>query len=359
MFDLIIKTASSQVSSYWDDYVYTHPSSTPYHLFKWQYIIEKTYGHKAYYLFASENDNFYPVRGVLPLIHLKHFVFGNKLISMPFFDSGGIIADSEKTSKALVDKAVKLARNLNVDVIELRHITPVRYTASASENSQYKLQTISHKVRMLLQLPDSSEKLIKSFNAKLRSQIRRPVKEGLYSKIGGKELLKNFYEVFAVNMRDLGSPVHSKNLMANIFDEFPGKAKIVIVYKEKYPVACSFITGFKDTLLNPWASALRDYSKFSPNMLLYWTMLEYACNNGYNFFDFGRSTPNEGTYKFKQQWGAKPVTLNWQYISLKGEIESTGSDDKSKFDQAIEYWKKLPVSVTKILGPMIRKHIGL
>jgi FemAB-related protein (PEP-CTERM system-associated) len=220
-------------------------------------------------------------------------------------------------------------------------------------------QTRSHKVRMLLDLPESFEILMKSFKAKLRSQIKKPLKEGLGSRIGTVELLENFYDVFCINMRDLGSPVHSKKLMRNVLEEFPDESKIVMVRKDDQPLACSLVIGFKDTLENPWASALREYSRLNPNMLLYWTMLEYACENGYACLDFGRSSPDEGTYKFKEQWGAKPMPLPWHYISLDGQPIDEETPEKSKFEKAIRYWQKLPVSVTKVVGPMIRKHIGL
>ncbi|MBN1227625.1 MAG: GNAT family N-acetyltransferase, partial [Deltaproteobacteria bacterium] len=228
----------------------------------------------------------------------------------------------------------------------------------------YKLSAISyatksHKVRMLLHLPDSSDTLMKSFKAKLRSQIKKPIKEGLLSKVGGLELLDDFYKVFSINMRDLGSPVHSKKLIQNVLKEFSEKSKIVMVYKDDQPIAGSIIIGFKDTLENPWASALRKYSRLSPNMLLYWTMLEYACDQGFQYFDFGRSSPDEGTYKFKEQWGADPTPLHWHYISLNNERASEETSEKSRFQNAIKYWQKLPVPLTKILGPMIRKHIGL
>lgn len=212
---------------------------------------------------------------------------------------------------------------------------------------------------MLLNLPTSSEILMKSFKSKLRSQIKKPLKEGLSSRVGGLELFDDFYNVFSINMRDLGSPVHSKSMMPNVLAEFPEKAKIVIVYKHEQPLAASLIVGFKDTLENPWASALREYSKLSPNMLLYWTMLQYASDNGFTYFDFGRSSPDEGTYKFKAQWGAKPTTLHWHYVSVNGQPNDKETSERSKFNKAIEYWKKIPVPLTKVIGPMVRKHIGL
>ncbi len=350
----------------WDRYVEAHRGATLYHLSGWERVIRKTYGHKTYYLMAVKNDNL--VAGVLPLVHLKHFLFGNNLISIPFFDMGGVLADDEQTEKAIMAQAVKIGKNLGTANIELRHTGPLSCLSELSRNSgtfdqsgiNLSVQVRSHKVRMLLALSESSEILMKSFKSKLRSQIRKPMKEALHSKIGGQEMLDVFYKVFLKNMRDLGSPVHSKKLIRNVLEEFPDKARIIMVYKDSQPLACSLVVGFRDTLENPWASSLREHSRLSPNMLLYWTMLEYACDNGYAFFDFGRSSPDEGTYKFKEQWGAEPNTLHWHYISLGGKPAGEGEDDdKSKFDKAIHYWKKLPVPVTKIIGPLIRKHVGL
>lgn len=311
-----------------------------------------------------------PVVGILPLIHLKHILFGNSLISIPFFDIGGLLASDEEAEKALLNEAIKCGKKLNAKNIELRHIEPISWinepswlaaTAKHKNNSTNPLPitTKSHKVRMLLDLPESSEILMKSFKSKLRSQIKKSLREGLNSKVGGIELLNDFYKVFSANMRDLGSPVHSKRLMLNVLDIFPDKARIVIVYNGDQPLACSLVIGFKDILENPWASALRKYSSLSPNMLLYWTMLEYACNHGYRKFDFGRSSPDEGTYKFKEQWGARPSTLHWHYISLKGQTITKDTSEKAKFERAIHYWRKMPVPITKIIGPIIRKHIGL
>ena len=157
---------------------------------------------------------------------------------------------------------------------------------------------------MILTLPKSSKELLDGLKSKLRSQIRRPVKAGFTVEVGKSELIDDFYAVFLSNMRDLGSPVHSKRLFMNIFDEFHDKANIFVVRNNGEPLAGSMTIGFQGTLYNPWASSLRRYSKYSPNMLLYWKMLEFACDNGFDVFDFGRSSVDEGTYKFKKQWGA-------------------------------------------------------
>lgn len=337
----------------WDAYARTHSAGTLYHLAGWGEIIRKTYRHPIYYLAARDAET-KTIVGILPLAHLKHFIFGNGLFSMPFFDLGGILADDPETETALMVKAMELGRELKVNHIELRHQGP-----PSARDETIRATVKSHKVRMLLDLPDSADALMKSFKSKLRSQIKRPMKEGLVAKMGGGELLDDFYEVFVINMRDLGSPVHSKKLMAHVLQTFHENAKVFVVYHQDQPVACSLTVGFKDILENPWASALRQYSKLSPNMLLYWRMLEYACENGYKRFDFGRSSPDEGTYKFKAQWGAKPETLHWVCVWLRGEPDNADLSEKTTFGFAARCWQKLPVAVTKVMGPMIRKHIGL
>lgn len=348
----------------WDAYVLKHPNSNLYHLSGWKAVIENVYGHPTHYLLAKNDRD--EIAGILPLVHLKHFLFGSNLVSMPYFDMAGVLADDAVLEKSLISEAVRIAIRLNADAIELRNaidsvldVEGLSFLPDHHINAHCSLVNRSHKTRMILELPESSERLWKSFKSKLRSQIRKPEKEGLQPEIGGKELLDDFYQVFVVNMRDLGSPVHSKKILAETLLRFEDTSRVVMVYLGGKPIACSLVIGFRGVLENPWASSLREHSRLSPNMLLYWTMLAYACDNGYKKFDFGRSSPDEGTYKFKKQWGAELYPLNWHYIDFSNKISGESILDKAEFQIAAQVWKKLPVSATKIFGPAIRKHIAL
>lgn len=391
-----IRLYTSSDKQFWDDYVMGHPQSTHCHLSGWKGVIENTYGHQTYYLIAeysSSNPNnsidpSYPINpshsidsknsikpyalcpiqdsgrivGILPLVHIKSLIFGNQLVSMPFLNYGGVLADGEEAGKLLLSEAIRLGQRLKVNKIELRHINPLAWpdcNNSKILTNNLAYQTYAGKVRMLLELPGCGEELFKSFKPKLRSQIRRPQKEGMKAVIGGQELLDSFYDVFSINMRDLGSPVHSKQFFKQICQQFGQMARIGIINYKGMSVAAGIICCIKDTIEIPWASSLKNYNQFSPNMLLYWSFLEYSCQNGNKYFDFGRSTPEGGTYKFKEQWGAKPTSLHWQFILLNGQRIDTHDSEKSKFEKFIHYWQKLPVSFTKIAGPRIRKHIGL
>ena len=384
----------------WDDYAYSSPSSSPYHLSAWKNVVSSIYGHNTYCLIALrqwcaehyfsysricrcqaqamdkyEENGDQEVVGIFPFVQITHWLFGSSLSSMPFCDSGGVLAKDENTERMLIEQGLWIANTLRVPVLELRQYQPLACLDDqefVGESSLYGTREVksvpnwyvsvlpdSNKVRMLVDLSGDPDALIKSFKPKLRSQIRKPIKEGLTAKIGGVELVDDFYNVFAENMRDLGSPVHSKKFIAETLKAFPNTANVFIVYGDRKPLAGSVTIGFKDTLSNPLASSLRRYSHLAPNMLLYWSMLEFACQQGYKRFDFGRSTTGEGTYKFKEQWGAKPEPLYWYCFSKTNDQGWGGQPNKDKMSKAIEYWKKLPVPLTKIIGPRIRKYISL
>jgi len=330
----------------WYKYVMESSSANCYHLIGWKDVIEKSFGHKTYYLLSENSKN--EINGILPIVQLKSLFFGNFMISIPYFNYGGICADNETISSKLLKEAVSIAVRKDVEHIEFRH----------AQEIVCGLPVKTAKVSMRLMLPYNSEELWNSFPSKLRSQIRRPSKEGMYSKFGRIEELDSFYTVFSVNMRDLGTPVYSKTFFKNILEEFPETTWIVTVYtKEKLPVASSFLLGFREGLEIPWASSLRSFNRYGPNMLLYWDSLKFACEKGYKIFDFGRSTPHEGTYKFKEQWGAKPVQLYWNYwLKNEGPLPELNPDNP-KYKLAINIWKKLPVSLTKIIGPSIVKSL--
>ena len=357
----IIRHYTENDAPAWDAYVRRLPNASVYHLSGWKRVIEKSYGHRSCYLLAANRpDPGATITGVFPLFHFKHWIFGNHMVSMPFFDHGGILADDTRIAAALQGRAIRLARRLKAADIESRYIgsDTALPEVPTEEGITATVSIRSHKVRMLLNLPASAADLMKSFKAKLRSQIKKPIKEGLSAKVGGLELLEDFYRVFVENMRDLGSPVHSEKIIRHTLGEFADSARIVAVYKGRRPLAGSVVVGFGKTLFNPWASSLREFSRLAPNMLLYWIMLEYACESGYRQFDFGRSTPDEGTFKFKQQWGAVAVPLQWQSVHLDGRPDAPDSD-KEKFSEMIEVWQKLPVPLTRLIGPMVRKHIAL
>jgi FemAB-related protein (PEP-CTERM system-associated) len=213
------------------------------------------------------------------------------------------------------------------------------------------------KVNMILPLPDDEETLWQGFTPKLRTQIRRPQRENPTVRYGGAEFLEDFYTVFARNMRDLGTPVYGRDFFRNILAVFPDNCRIMVVYLENRPVASGFLAGYRDRLEIPWASTLRSVNHLSMNMLLYWHVLRFAIDGEFRYFDFGRSSRDTGTFRFKQQWGARPKPLYWHYWLKDGGELPALNPGNPKFALAINVWKRLPLKVTEWLGPRVVKNL--
>lgn len=332
-------------------------SQTP----QWISTIFDTYGLSVYSISVNENG----CKGSLDIVHMKHSLFGNSLVSIPFSDVGGFNTSYKHIEKKLFHEALRQVEKCKADTLEIRMDHPVEWLNEDYLNKTekpYRLVVNSHKVGMTLELPGTTEELMAGFKSKLRSQIKKPIKDGMSYLIGGSELIDDFYNVFSINMRDLGSPVHSRELFYNFFNEFHNNASVIVVYaKNKKPVASAIFVGTGTCMSNPWASSLRDYRTSSPNMLLYWAMLEYAVKKKFRQFDFGRSTPGEGTHAFKVQWGAKPKTLYWYTISLKPNmgLMNDRAGDNNSLGIIVRMWQKLPVSIATLMGPWIRKNISL
>jgi len=329
----------------WDAYVNGSPGASLYHLYGWKKVVEDTFGHRTRYLLARGSAS--EILGVLPLVELKSRMFGRMLVSMPFFNYGGILAANDEARRALLAAAIEAAKEIRANFLEIRD----------DEDWNQELPRKTSKVSMRLPLPGDPADLWKGLGSKLRNQIQRPRKEGMTATVGGEELLDAFYDVFAANMRDLGTPVYSRSFFRNILRQFPDRTWIACVRAGDTPVAAGFLAGFNSQLEIPWASSLRAYNRQSPNMLLYWQCLEFACQRGFKVFDFGRSTMGESTFKFKEQWGAKPHQLYWHYwLPTGGDIPQVNPSNR-KYEAAIGAWRRLPLPVTRWLGPKIVKYI--
>jgi FemAB-related protein (PEP-CTERM system-associated) len=209
---------------------------------------------------------------------------------------------------------------------------------------------------MRLPLPGNVDALWQALGTKMRNKIKRAEREDVAVQFGRAELLDEFYRVFSINMRDLGTPVYTRRLFEAVLREVQS-TWIGIVTLAGEPVAAGFLIGFRDTVEIPWGSSLRSVNATRANTLLYWHLLKFACEKGYRVFDFGRSTPGSGPYEFKRQWGATAVPLNWEYWVPDGSALPELSPESPRYRLAVRMWQKLPVPLTRLIGPSIVRNI--
>jgi FemAB-related protein (PEP-CTERM system-associated) len=329
----------------WDRYVEQHPAGTVAHLSAWGDVVADAYGHESVYLAAEEGG---VVHGVLPLVLVRSRLFGTRLVSMPFLDYGGIVADTDSRLQAmLVDAALDAARALGAQSVGLRQFERTPLPHPVAED----------RVTMLLPLP-GEEAVWKGLPSERRNRIRKGEKNGLTAAWCGPEALDAFYRVFAVNMRDLGSPVHSRRFFRAMLEHLPGTARVLLVRdRDGRTVGAAVCLFFRDTIMVPWVSSLREAFALCPNFVLYWEVIRLGCREGYRMLDLGRSFRNAGTFEFKRQWGAAPHTLPWIFLDAVPGAPPAVDRDSSRYDRLVEAWKRVPVPVANVVGPWVRRQV--
>jgi FemAB-related protein (PEP-CTERM system-associated) len=339
--DLQVSVAKPPDRSEWDAFVTARNPEAGYHAWDWRRVFTNAFGHETVYLIARRCG---AVEGVLPLVQIKSWLFGNSLTSLPFLNYGGVVADTMEARLALAEAAREEAERRRCAHVELRHV----------ERQFPTLPCKQHKVSMRLALGPN---LWDGLDRKVRNQIRKAEKSGLVIERGGQELVDDFYKVFARNMRDLGTPVYPRRLFDEVLATFPNQSQLHVIRLGARPIAAGFTYRTPSMVQLPWASSIREFNALCPNVLLYWDAIQFAHASGASTFDMGRSTPGEGTFKFKAQWGAEPVPLHWEYqLSHEGRLPNV-SPANPKFQLAIALWQKLPLGVATRVGPMIVRAI--
>lgn len=325
----------------WDAFARQQSGFTAFHLYAWKQIVQELYGHKTLFLAATNGES---LAGVLPLVWVRSRLFGRFLVSMPFVSYGGPLG-SDAAIEALTTAAAALARSGGADLLELRSAQPL----------PVDLQVSHRKVTVVLPLAGGPEEVFGRFKAKLRSQVRRPQKEGVVVRFG-RDLVSDFHSVFARHMRDLGTPAQPRAFFAEIAERLGDDVWFGCAYLNGVPIACGAGFRWGSEFEITWASSLREFSSVSANMGLYWGFIERAASEGLTRFNFGRCTPGSATHKFKLQWGAVEEPLWWYQASASGTTR-TPSPDSTKFRLATRVWQRLPVPLATALGPHIVRYL--
>lgn len=339
-----VGTISDVGEQAWDDYVHRHPFGTIYHTSAWRNVILQTFGKRTFYLALPSSTG---VRGVLPLVLLNGLLTPKMLLSLPYCSYGGVLVDDAEGAQRLLEEASALRAELACAQLEIRN---------RSRIDACDWRTRQDKLLMQRSLPETPDEFLESLSAKRRSQIKRSLRDGPTVVSGGAELVTDFYSVFARKMRDLGTPVYPRRFFGNAVEQLGKHASLLLVYLDHNPVAAAFLVRWRGVCEIPWAASDAAYNRQAVNMLLYWEAIKRAIESGCTAFDFGRSSPDSGTYKFKRQWGAEPVELHW-YVQPGDGTSAEALKNSTSMKLATEAWRRLPLPIANWLGPKITPNL--
>lgn len=337
-----IEVVSWSDAASWDTFVEAAADARAEHLWFWGHVAERVYGHRAVRLAAVRDGR---LQGVLPLVSMRSRLLGRTLVSMPFADYGGVCtAGDEAADRALVGAAIAMAEQEGV-TLELRHFG----------DRAIGLPCSREKATLVMDLGEDEAALWRSVPGERRRQVRKGRERGLSTSLRGPEALPALYRVHAENMRDHGSPVHARRFFAEIMAGLGPRARILTVEEGGSVLGAAMLVFFRDTVSAPWVASFRAARSRGANQVLYWDALRLALAAGYRAFDFGRSSPGTGPFAFKREWGARPIPLSWHYFP-----EGAGAPGESvqRLSWAPPIWRRLPIGLTNLIGPRLRRSIS-
>jgi len=290
-------------------------------------ILSSFFGYKNDIVLIRKNDS---LQGFMPIN-----IVGSKAVSIPHFSYGGYLGLQELTLEQteLLLQSLKRKYGDNFLIRDFKQIT-----------QNYS----DEKISCFLDLQNDAESQFNRFRSKLRSQIRKAIKNGLTVNISD---IHDFYPIYVNNMHRLGSPHLPKEFFNEIIANYKnGCIEVFVVKKNEMVLGASIVISFGNFLEVSWAATYKEFNHLAPNMLLYWEMIKYSIKNNMKIFSFGRATKNSGSHRYKKQWGTEEVQLIWNYSRPKRfRIENL------RFLSII--WRCLPRVFIERLGPMITKYV--
>ncbi len=333
----IIQISNGEDEKRWDLYVGARTASV-LDLSAWRRIVDQVYGMPAHFLAAVDEDR---IVGTLGLFEVKHPLLGHYLATAPFGNDGGLFFDNAEAQTALASEARNVADRLAVDylVIRTRDVDLDDFAVDRRYSTA------------LIDLEGGAEAVWKHrLPAKTRNQVRRGMKEGFAVETGPAQL-GPFFDVFHAHMRDLGSPAHGRRYYDSIVEQLGDRAEFFVVRDGSELAAGALLFWINGTTTNYHTVALRKFNRRCPNYLIYWRMLEASCVRGCKWFDMGRSQTDSPNFKFKLNWGPQPVTLHYNYYLRTAKEIPYVFHKNLKYRLPIAVWQKLPLFVTRRLGP--------
>ena len=346
MQNLSIRKLTQKEHLAWDKYVDQHPEGSFFHLSGWLDVIHSVFGHKHHYLLAEQDAK---LVGVLPLFEQKSWLFGHALISTPFCVYGGVLSDDKSIREKLEAAAYELGCQLNVDYVELRDKNPIE--------TQGPWVTHSHHTSFQCVIPDNPDAILTSIKRKQRAVIRHSQKNELQWDNSDKP--RECFNLYAESVRNLGTPVFSGKLFTALKETFGDRCETLIIHdKQEQPVSGVLSFYYKNQVLPYYGGGKYEARDLKSNDFMYFQLMHLAQQKGITHFDFGRSKLDSGSYKYKKHWGMDEVPLHYRVALVKAKTLPNLSPNNPKYKFFILAWQKLPLSISRRIGPLLSKYLG-
>lgn len=330
----------------WNAYVNNHPQGSFFHLAEWAELISDVFSHNIHYLTAKDRESD-DIVGVLPLVEQKSILFGHCLVSTPFCVYGGALSNGDSIREALENEALEIGKRIGVDYVELRYRHPV-------ENENF--ERFCHHSTFGWHIEDGRDGVLSQIKKKQRANVRQSLKNGLDCRFS--QDTKVAYDIYSESVRNLGTPVFHSSYFPKLVEYFGDKIGVLTVLSDNKAVSSVLSFYFKGEVLPYYGGGTSAARGLKSNDRMYYELMCHAQDNGFAKFDFGRSKDNSGAFKYKTTWGMKAEPLHYIRALVNATEHPNLSPNNPKYSLVINTWKKLPLWVSRAIGPFLSRYLG-
>lgn len=334
----------------WDEFVRRN-DGTPFALWGWGDAVE-TYGHDRWYLVARNGER---IVGALPMFYIRSRLFGSKLVSPPFGERGSVLLDetgSNVVSRFLLERTKELAETLDVDFVSLRGGT-------VPEQNGFEERT--RFVTFRVPCSGDADEVWDGIKDSRQRQITQAAESDLEYDVGDSlSDLREYYRLYLHSMRGHGSPPHSFEFFRTLWESLyrTGNLRMEMLRKDGSLVNAIINLSLGSTMYQWGVVNDYEYRDLNGGSLLVWKSLEWACENGDDAYEFGRTREGSGVYTFKKSFGGDKVWYDDLHY-FPGSSRGLPHPEKEAYEPIKKAWSKLPIPVTEVVGPHLRKGISL
>ena len=326
----------------WEQFVQESPGVIAWHSYRWADVLARYHRAEFYPLAIYDGPK---ICGILPIYRVKTLRSGEALISVPYFVAGGIVAEREDVRRALLQKAIDMAKQLKIKKLALRQYKVKLSGPLTTDDNYYNRE---------LELCPNPDRVWKRITETNRQKIAESQSFNLDFDYPSADTSR-FFRLLLHDQHAAGVPCVSKRWVTGLFNT--GAYEIALLRFKGELVAGTMVKKFRDTVSFPF-TCLRDQNEqsmlFAYN--LYWQLISKLAQQGIRISHSGRIPITDAVSDYRLGWGGTKYNYYYQYYGY-GEKQTEFSTKRGAKRQLVEsMWKKIPVSVARVLGPVVVKQ---
>jgi Acetyltransferase (GNAT) domain len=336
----------------WEALVTRHPKASIFHQRAWLEALARTYGYEPV-VFTTSAPGAEIMNGLL-FCHVKSWLTGHRLVSLPFSDHSEPICDSIQELKALISQSQTALAQQHWQYLELRPTSEDFWQTAEALG----FRSVGHYFLHVMDLVPDLDELFRSLDKdSVQRRIKRADRAGLIEKCGNSdELLNDFYRLFVITRGRHHLPPPPYAWFQNLISCHGEALEIRVAYDNEIPIAAILTLRFRNTSYYKYGCSDSQFNKLGASPWLLWRAIVAAKASGAVEFDMGRTEEdNPGLLAFKNHWVPNYRRLTyWRYPGVPSVDAASGW----KIKMAKRVFSHMPYRLLQLSGKLVYRHIG-